>query len=178
MTFQEHLLHRRLKVEEHYVWVDWDKELVTFPLYNKNLVLTGYLQYNWRGTKGSVRRKDTSKYYPYYPEGDLAPWGLDTLNPGLENVYVVEGVFDALAIQALGYNAIAVLCNNPKPMRKLLNHISKTHKLITVCDGDEAGKNLAKYGDAAIYLPEKEDAASLPAEELRNILEIKQWKQD
>jgi hypothetical protein len=43
------------------------------------------------------------------------------------------------------------------------------HKLIAVCDGDSAGKKLAKYGNEVIYLPEKEDVGSLSDEQFNLI---------
>jgi len=153
-------------------WVDLDKELVTFPRWGINQALAGTLQYNWKGEKKGKHCKETSKYYLINRKGMYAPYGLETLNPELKNIYVVEGAFDALAVRNLGYNCLALLTNNPKHLVSTLNVLrSKGHNIVALCEGDKAGKELAKYGDTALYLPDNEDASSLPQEVLAFILE-------
>lgn len=41
---------------------------------------------------------------------------------------------------------------------------------IALCEGDKAGKMLAKIADEAIYLPDKKDVGDLSYEEIRRYL--------
>lgn len=168
MEFRHHLESRNFKDE--YGYVDQEKELVTFPLYNLEGKLQGMQIYNWKGNK--LKRNDEhGRYWTYTPKGNTACWGLEHVDFDLPDIYITEGIFDALAVKALGLNAIAVMTNNPKNLKGTLGELSKVFRLVALCDGDAAGKQLSKYGQYSIILPEGEDADSLPKQKLLEILE-------
>lgn len=64
-------------------------------------------------------------------------WGYDDYDSG-DEVIVVEGVFDALAMRAFGYNAVAIGCCAPTPMQ-LAMLLYKFKNLRFCFDNDLAG---------------------------------------
>lgn len=172
MGFLDHISLRGLNLYKQHAIVDSLNEIVTFYLYDLQERLVGYQQYNWKGSKHK-RSTMEGKYYSYITSGRKGIWGLDTLDPGEgEPIYLVEGIWDAIAIQRLGLNAIAVLCNNPKHLTKELQQLRVMYNtdIVAVCDGDTSGLMLAKYSDSAVRLPEGEDASSLDPVDLAMIL--------
>ena len=64
-------------------------------------------------------------------------YGYDNYNPE-DQVYITEGVFDAIALRAYGHNAIAIGCSNPSPMQ--LAMLLYKFKNLKICfDNDLAG---------------------------------------
>ena len=64
-------------------------------------------------------------------------YGYDNYNPE-DQVYITEGVFDAIALRAYGHNAIAIGCSNPSPMQ--LSMLLHKFKNLKICfDNDLAG---------------------------------------
>lgn len=163
-TFDEHI-RERCSVLLGYpsVYVDYEKELVTFLCWSIEGKLKSTLVYNWLGDK-KARGTENAKYLSF---GDATTFGLDCINP-CYTVYVVEGVWDALTLRGLGYQALALKSNNTsKEVKKFLR------KLITiaVCDGDYAGRKIAKLTDRAIFLPEGSDPNSIDKRSLIKLLE-------
>jgi hypothetical protein len=174
----EHLRQRRLDPSRYSgVLIDPADDAVTFLLWNLSGQCVGYQTYRPAGTKERNNIKGESKYYLMPGEEDpngaraarkrIAVWGLETYRHG-ETLYVTEGVFDAAAIHALGLPAIAVLANDPKRLRSWL--VLLPEKKVAVCDGDAAGRKLAKLADAAVFCPEGRDAANLPPQCLATLL--------
>jgi DNA primase len=65
-------------------------------------------------------------------------------------VFVCEGVFDAARLTAKGVSALAVLSNNTgKDLSNWLTMLNR--KVVAVCDNDDAGRKLAKFGDVAVF---------------------------
>ena len=65
---------------------------------------------------------------------------------------MLEGIFKACRFHNFGLNALAVLGNNPKHLKSWLWSLG--YNLIAVCDGDKAGRKLAKFGMFSLYLPD------------------------
>jgi hypothetical protein len=64
-------------------------------------------------------------------------YGYDNYHPE-DQVYITEGVFDAIALRAYGHNAIAIGCSNPSPMQ--LAMLLHKFKNLKICfDNDLAG---------------------------------------
>lgn len=165
MGFLDHLILRHLNLYIQYAWVDSLGEIITFPLYDMEGALTGYQRYDWKETK-------KKKYFSHITKGKLGVFGLDCLYQDNGLIFITEGIWDAIAIQSLGYSAIAVLANDPKHLVGLLKELKGKYstELVAVCDGDSAGKKLAKYGDYSIILPEGEDPSSMTQYNLAEIL--------
>lgn len=153
---------------ELYEKVDLESETVTFPLWNVSGQMVGYQQYNWKGDK-KARNNDKGKYWTYTPKGLLAVWGLEYVDlSSTEDLYLTEGVWDAVSVMMAGKRCIAGLCNNPQPLKSWLRTLPC--RVVAVCEGDKAGRMLAKVADTAVYLPEGEDANSMPLDELKELL--------
>lgn len=155
MNMQEHLLSRHM-CDETVVVTD---TCAYFYLWNLSGQLTGYQRYNPLGSKKEYG--EAAKYFTY----GTGVWGLHKLDPSNPILCVVEGVFDACRLHNLGFNAIAILCNNP-------NHLTKTwlntlpYTTVAVCDGDFAGRKLARSTDYSIELKNGLDLGDLTNEEL------------
>lgn len=150
------------------IWYDFDKEIITFPLWSSTGQLLGYHQYNWKVDK--LKNNDgRGRYHTYRIKDWLTFWGLDMISlSSKEPLYVVEGVWDAISVLNIGYRCISVLSNNPKQLKNLLNCLPC--KTIAICDGDEAGKMLTRVCDDYIILPQNKDCNDFNPEELRLFL--------
>lgn len=133
-------------------WIDQQQEVFTFPLWNLSGQLVGYQQYRPNGDKKQRRNPKEGKYFTYVSPGQIGVWGLDVLDPSDRRLFVTEGVFKSCRLHNFGLNSIAVLGNNPKKLIPWL--CSMGYEIICICDGDTAGKKLAKLGHKAILLPD------------------------
>lgn len=167
---REHLLSRGCSPEKYRVWIDNDNGVAVFPLYDSCGKWYGYQQYRPSGTKyqrANVNPKEM-RYFTKVPRNKVTMFGIEQFDWSKATVFVVEGVFDAITIHNLGFNAIALLSNNPKIARSALTALGKT--TVAVLDGDKAGKALASVCDKAIVCPEGHDAASMNKEQLLQLL--------
>jgi hypothetical protein len=147
---QQHLKDRHMFHKDVIV----DKNSAIFMLWNLSGQLTGYQQYiPFAPKKGKDPRK-----LRYFTRGG-GVWGLQYLIPGVSVLYVTEGIFDAVKLQNLGLNAIALLGNSPKTLKLWLGSLGYT--TVAVCDGDRAGLELAKYAKYSIILPEGKDLGDM-----------------
>lgn len=173
MPMQEHLLRRGLDANRYSgVFVDVDR--ATFALWNLSGQMVGYQVYRPDRDKAPCDDPREQRYFTFVSRFGgktpaLAVWGLETLLPG-EPVYLCEGVFDACRLHRLGFAAVATLGSDPKPLREWLGCLPQ--KKVAVCDGDAAGRKLAKFADAAVFLPEGKDAGDLSDEELLAALAV------
>ena len=148
----DHLLSRGMDPEKHKIYIDKKLGVATFPLFNLSGQLVGYQQYNPAGSKKNrTNDKLLSKYYTYTTKTmqtpnshKLAVWGLESLDLRDDILFLVEGIFDAVKIQNAGYPAIAVLANDPKPIRGWLYTLGN-RKIVSIIDNDEneSGKKLS-----------------------------------
>lgn len=157
------------------VFIDNERKIVTFMLYNLTGELVGYQAYNplkgkQRGQKASMFEQRYFNYVTNEGRGKkLAVWGLETFKPLDHKVlFLCEGVFDACKLHNVGLPAIAVLCNDPKHLRNWLGTINV--KTVAICDGDKAGEALRDTADEFILLPDGKDLGDMNMLEVRTLL--------
>lgn len=141
MNLRQHLIERHFDPELYRnIVLDDENQLLTVYLNNLSGQFTGYQQYNPNSTDKRTNFKDEARYYTYRTDGHIAVWGLELLDPLKPVCLVVEGIFKAAVLHRLGFNAIAVLCNNPKQMRSWFKVLP--YRLFAIGDNDEAGLKL------------------------------------
>lgn len=146
MTVHNHLLSRHLDMSLHRVWVAEELGCATFPLYNLSGQLLGYQRYRPSASKALNNDPREGRYYTRLVRGDLGVWGLESWNLS-ETLFLTEGLFDAARLTARGYSAVAVFSNEPsRSAREWLYAACSNRRLVAVCDNDEAGRKLAKFG--------------------------------
>ncbi len=156
--YETHLALRAKGYTPHSLVLDLDAEMANFLLYQpKTLALVGVLEYNWLGAKKPGRNVKGNKYFSQSVRGKLGVYGMESVTDWDEVVYVVEGVWDAIALHALGYQAVAVLTCNPKAIRKWL----KSFNSVALCDGDAAGLTLQRNTKYFMHLDENKDVSDL-----------------
>lgn len=149
-------------------FIDDEKQIITFNLHDFSGNYTGYQKYNWRSDK-KKRNAVEGRYFAHTTPYRTAVFGLQYHEIMKPELFVCEGIFDAITLIEAGYNAIAILSNNSVRIRNTLE-LSPV-PVIAVCDGDSQGAKLAKICDRAIYLPEGEDPNSMGAKHLKDYLE-------
>lgn len=143
MNLVKHLLSRNYDPSRYVNQVlDLDNSVLTVYLTNLAGQFNGYQQYRPLVKEKRVNHPSEARYFTYSQRGVNACWGLETLNPRNKDLYLVEGIFKASALHMLGYNAIALLTSNPKPMKSWLHTLP--YNLIGIGDNDNAGKGMAK----------------------------------
>jgi len=131
-------------------WIGLEEEVVTFNLWNLSGGLVGYQEYKWSKPKTRGNHPRDQKYFTYLPKETIGVYGLHLVPEGYLGVlYLVEGIWEAIAGWSEGYPCIAVLGCNPKSYKNWLNCLP--NKIVPLCQPDEAGKKLASFGNA-IYL--------------------------
>lgn len=149
-TVTEHLKDRHLNLELHRPMVDEVERVATFFLYNLSGQVVGYQQYRPEGEKKPQNNPKQGKYFTYRKQPTLAVWGVESLHLSPNVVFLTEGVFDACRLTEKGYSALAVLSNNTgKDLSNWLSMLNR--KVVAVCDNDDAGRKLAKFGDVAVF---------------------------
>lgn len=110
------------------------------------------------------------KYFTYTSKLNPTPsaCGLEVLGTRDRRIYLTEGVFKSCRLHNIGLNSLAVLGNNPVHLKSWLHSLG--YELISVCDGDRAGKDLAKIGHRAIYLPEGIYLDEMSNEDIENLV--------
>lgn len=173
MNLHQHLVGRHF-IPELYnsIVLDNENELLTVYLHNLSGQIVGYQQYNPNSTDKRTNSKGEARYYTYRTEGQIAVWGLERLNPKMPDCFVVEGIFKASALHELGFNAIAVLCNNPKPLRGWFKALP--YRLIAIGDNDDAGKKLINAVGLGSRFEKDIDEYGL--DELRELVECRLWE--
>ncbi len=156
-----------------YPGVSHTEDEVTFPLWNLSGQMVGYQVYNPKLPKNHKGNPREQKYFTWItrPASSnnpyLAVWGLESVKNNGKVIYLTEGIFDACRFHWHGLQALAVLSNNPKHLENFFFAISR--RTIAVVQGDEAGKQLAKYAPTALFLPEGKDAGDLTEDEFREM---------
>lgn len=172
LTVREHLITRHCNPDLYgdSLVINESERVATFLLWNLSGQLIGYQQYRPDNTEKAVKNDPDKRYYLFVgEEGEyfikskkkLAIFGLETLKLFPTGpIILTEGIFNATRFHKSGFCALGLLSNDPKRVRNFLGMIHR--KKIAVCDGDLAGKKLAKYGDHSINLPDGSDANDLP----------------
>ncbi len=147
---ENHLKSRHLDLVLHQPMLDEVEQVATFFLWNLSGQLVGYQQYRPSGEKKPNNNPKLGKYFTHSKLPTLAVWGVESLHLTPNVVFLTEGVFDAARLTARGFSALAVLSNNPTPdLRNWLTCLNR--RVVAVCDNDDAGRRLAKFGDVAVF---------------------------
>ena len=146
MNILEHLHARRLDTNLHRVWIDDDNCLATLPLWNLSGQLVGYQQYRPLASKEAKNDPREGRYFTRLKENKVGVWGLESFNLS-PTLFICEGIFDAARISALGHAALALLSYNiSKPTASWLGCVRSCRRVVAICDADDSGRRLAKYG--------------------------------
>ena len=149
-TLVEHLKKRHLDFELHRPVLDLENDVATFYLWNLSGKFCGYQQYRRFGEKKPQNNPKQGKYFTYRKQPTLAVWGVESLHLSPNVVFLTEGVFDACRLTERGYSALAVLSNNTGwDLKNWLSMLNR--KVVAVCDNDDAGRRLAKFGDVSVF---------------------------
>ena len=163
-TMAEHLRGRWFDTAKYPNVVVTD-DVATFPLYNMSGQYVGYQTYNPSQPKKEVGDPRLQKYFSWVTKpcasknAELAVWGLETVHWTDGFLFLTEGVFDACRLHWHGLPAVAVLSNNPVHLGGWLMALPSTK--VACVQGDKAGRNLAKFGDEKVFLPEGKDVGDL-----------------
>lgn len=149
-TLVEHLKKRHLDLELHRPVLDLENDVATFYLWNLSGKFCGYQQYRRFGEKKPQNNPKQGKYFTFRKQPTVAVWGVESLHLTPHVVFVCEGVFDAARLTAKGVSALAVLSNNTGwDLKNWLGMLNR--RVVAVCDNDDAGRKLAKFGDVAVF---------------------------
>ena len=164
-----HLLSRHLDVNLHKVWIDEKRMKVTFPLYNLCGQMIGYQQYYPLGSKDFNNDPREGKYFTRSPSG-AALWGMESWSLSYP-LFLTEGLFDAARMTSRGCSALACFTNNPKHIQNWLWTISQFRPIIALCDRDDSGIKLAKYGTESYIIQSAKDLGDADESEVDHIVE-------
>ena len=169
----EHLKSRHLNVELYSsVYVSEEEQSVFFPLWNLFGQMVGYQQVKPFAPKNDsdLEPKD-KRYYTWVSKHEskhsqVTAFGLELLDTSKKTVFVCEGVFDACRLHNLGLNALALLSCDPKQLKGWLWSLG--YEVVPVCEGDKAGKKMAKLSShgRVEFLPEGVDLGDMSENEV------------
>lgn len=138
---------------------------VTFFLYNLSGQIVGYQHYRPDKDKARSNHPQYARYYTLVRKGVIGVFGLELLKRDDKTIYIVEGIFKAAVLHRLGFNAVAVLTANPKPLVSWFKALRGRYRLLAIGDGDKAGAELVKIVGAGscstVDLDEMDDSAIL-----------------
>lgn len=148
--------------------LDQENEIATFYLYNLSQKIVGYQKYNPNATSKKINNEETGRYYTYLPKGVDGVFGLEQINPNDRTIYIVEGVFKAVNLHRLGFNAIAVLTSSPKRLKTWFRILKPTWNLVAIGDNDPAGQKLVNIVKKGFLSPT--DIDEMPDEDIMKML--------
>ena len=170
MDLKEYLQKRELDVELHNPILDDEEGTITLYFWNPSGQLVAYQQH--RPNVPSCSQKlgpKEARYFTYRKIPTIAVWGVESLYISDGPVFLCEGVFDACRFTYRGYSALAACCNNPpKDFRNWLEFLSRP--IVVVCDNDDAGRKLAKYGDYVEVVTDVKDVGEAPESYLQFLI--------
>lgn len=151
-----HLQERQLDADKYpSVHVDEANNTVSFMLHTMTGKFSGFHQYKPLSSKNDRTVKPSEmKYFTHVLKSELGMWGFENFDPTQRTVFLVEGVFDAVALHLLGYNCLAMLSNNPVHTRGWM-FANTRYDFVPVCDGDAAGLRLRNCvtSDRVVLMP-------------------------
>jgi hypothetical protein len=166
--YYQHLFSRCKQDPEQLGVVDYHNEIFTRFIYNRSGQVVGYQAYNWLADK-KPRNDATGRYWTWLTKIDgitkLGLMGLEHVRWG-ETLYLVEGQFEQATAAAYGLNCVAVLTNNPKPLKNWI--FSYPGLVVALCQDDQAGRKLANLADRAVML--HKDLDEMSKEEVKFLL--------
>jgi DNA primase len=143
---------------------------VTFLLYNLSGQIVGYQHYRpLVEEKGVKNNPKLGRYFTKLPRATIGVFGLECLNPNDSRVFIVEGIFKAGVLHRLGYNAIAVLGADPKPLQGWFKALRGRYTLYAIGDADEAGKRLVEIVGNGFQSPK--DLDEMTDEDIMELIE-------
>jgi len=167
-TLVHHLKSRHCDLTLHRPWLDEENNVATFPLWNLSGQMVGYQQYRPDASKTQNNDPKLGRYFTLRKQPTLALFGVESLHLTPKVVFLTEGVFDACRLTERGVSALAVLsCDVNREYRGWLRALNR--RVVAVCDNDEAGRKLAKFGDEAVFMAEK-DLGDSSDEEVTELL--------
>lgn len=167
---KEHLKSRHLDLDLHRPAIDEAEGVATFYMWNLSGQLVGYQQYRPAGDKKPNNNPRLGKYFTFRQAPTVGVWGVESLHFTPHVVFVCEGLFDAARLTSRGVSAVAVFTNNPgKDVMNWLKMLGR--KVVVVCDGDQAGAKLAKYGDVSLCLLGGKDLGEADEETVTFVLQ-------
>lgn len=172
---ESHLKERGLDPAKTQVILDKENNMATFLLYNLSGQIVGYQRYNPMGDKKDHTNSLAAKYFTWVTKEDektakLAVWGTENIDKNDPNLFITEGIFDAIKLKNAGHPVIAVLGNNPKVLKSWLPLLNK--RTIAVVDNDAAGKSLANLADEHLTTPAPfKDLGEMSQEQVNKFLE-------
>jgi hypothetical protein len=170
MTVLENLKSRHFDMNVHTVWIDEDEGVATYPLWNLTGQMVGYQQYRPSATKKKDNHPRESRYFSWRKDKVVGVWGLESWSFS-NTLFITEGVFDAARLTARGYSAIATLSNDvDPPLARWLWVTRKNRPVVAICDGDVAGRKLAKLGHCYHVMTEGKDMGEASDEYVTNFL--------
>lgn len=172
MDLTRHLLRRNYDPTRYmHQHLDHEDSVLTVLLCNLSGRFVGFQQYRANVTSKHANCPSEARYFTYSPRGVTACWGIETLDPSKKDLFIVEGIFKASALHMLGYNALAVLTSNPKPMKSWLHTMN--YNLIGIGDSDKAGKYIPRIAGKGFQSDLDLDEYTL--EELDKLIRSKPW---
>lgn len=158
---EQHLRDRGVDPDKIKVIYDKESNIANFLLYNLSGQLIGFQQYNPNKPKDHFKGelgRNTVKYYTYVSkEGGrkdafISVWGLQNVKDEDKELWVTEGIFDAVKLVNAGLPAIAALTSTPSPqLKQWFNILGK--KVIVILDGDDAGSKLNSIATVSYKTP-------------------------
>lgn len=146
MSVLQHLHSRYFNTKLHTHWVDEVEGVATFPLWNLSGQIVGYQRYRPLANKEKKNDPREGRYFTRVKDKQVGVWGLESWNLS-DTLFITEGIFDACRLTNLGYSAIATLSNDVAPsLKRWLWAVRKFRRVVAVCDNDDAGRRLAKFG--------------------------------
>lgn len=88
-------------------YLDHENEICSFPIFTTTGQYAGFQQYRWDKNKVKNNCPKEARYYTMV-KVKSAFWGLHLWEAG-KPIAICEGIFDAIATYALGYNPVAIL---------------------------------------------------------------------
>jgi hypothetical protein len=169
MNLKEHLKQRHLNLELHRPVLDYEHNVCTLYCWNLTGQMVGYQQYAPLGDKKVFNNRFEGKYYTYRKLPTVVVWGTESLYQSDGVVYLTEGIFDAARMTNVGQSALAAMSNNPPADYK--NWLSLLNRpVVAVCDNDDAGRKLAKFGHYVEVVPDGKDLGDAPDDYVRYLL--------
>jgi hypothetical protein len=165
MNMVEHLKSRHLDMSLHTVWIDQAEGVASFPFWNLSGSLRGYQQYRPAGVKKKFNNPREGRYYTYRskfnPEknrsSEIGVWGMESWR-WTNTLFITEGIFDAARLTERGVSAIAMASNDlDKTTSRWLTTVRRFRPVVAVCDGDKAGRRLARQGHVSVIMDKGTD---------------------
>jgi hypothetical protein len=176
MTILKHLKLRSLDLALYPdAFLSIKEETITFPLWNTTGQMVGYQQYRPNRPKKSKiltlseRRYDTKITRHDGKHVALTAFGLHLLDSTKKELFVVEGIFDAVKLHSLGLNCLALLSSDIGYLKSWLTSLG--YIIIPVCEGDEAGLKLLSLATThkSFILPKGKDLGDIKKRKIKKM---------